>query len=165
MLQTNRSVCNHGLTWTGWRAVDTYPNHTVCRFVGESRAGWRWWTGSGPGSPRRGTRWSAGGAGRILTAAILHCSYTRLFNMWELLKELNFPHVLFCSRQDWAQEANSKIEAPSFFVFLSFCLLFDVCDFWWTAVGGLWWRPPPADRIRRSEEFPRTVAVKSQFKS
>ena len=132
--------------------------------LGKSGAGWGWRRGSRPASPRGGTKWSAGGTGWILTSITPHCSYNLLFKYVRTVIRifLFFLMVYFCSLQDWAHEATSWIEAPSHFLYL--CSLFNVfCDFWWTAVAGLWWPPLPADTLRPSQKFPRTVWLENSF--
>ncbi len=112
----------------------------VSRFSGRSRAGWGWRTGSGPAGSRGGTRWSAGGAGRILTAIIPHRSHTLLFNMWELLKDFNFSSWFhFCPLQDWAHEASNLLNTSTNTVFI-FLYPSAHCSMFFVTFGELLWQ-------------------------
>lgn len=121
-------------------------------FLGTRGASWGRRTGSGPASPRGGARRSAGGAGWILTAIILHRSYTPLslyfFNLiffFDYVRTVKgiFPHFYFSSSprlSTWRSLLNrSTITGFCLVFFVPLCSLFNVsCDFWWTAVAGLW---------------------------
>lgn len=108
-------------------------------FLGRRRAGWGRWTGSGPANPWGSSRWSAGGAGWILTAVAPHHCCTPIFNMWELFKDFNFSSWFYFLSSPRLSTWSNLLNRSTITVFI-FCIPLLTVRCFFVTFGELLWQ-------------------------